>query len=223
MRPRARRGFTLIELLVVIAIIAVLIALLLPAVQAAREAARRTECVNNLKQLSLAVHNYHDNFKVFPFGKGPSYPGAPVYARWSAHALILPYIEQTNVKDAIDFNFPPATPGMGGVMAFMPAYSNASGINVTISKTLIPAFLCPSDPPTGDGTWPGQNNYAVTPSGNSWASPLWRCTSGILQTGHFDGHVESTPGHIGQKYSVSEATPFSRTPPGTICRHAHPQ
>src|SRR5690348_10313077 len=91
--PRAR-GFTLIELLVVIAIIGVLVALLLPAVQQARESARRTECKNHLKQIGLALHNYHDTFRVLPFGKGASYAGAPVYARWSQHAMILPYIDQ---------------------------------------------------------------------------------------------------------------------------------
>jgi prepilin-type processing-associated H-X9-DG protein len=138
---------------------------LLPAVQAAREAARRTECVNNLKQISLAVHNYHDTHKVFPFGKGPSYPGAPPYARWSAHALLLSFMEQGNVGNAIDFNYPPATPGMGGVINFMPAYSNANGVNTNICKTRIAGFLCPSDPGGSDGTWPGQNNYVANQGG----------------------------------------------------------
>jgi prepilin-type N-terminal cleavage/methylation domain-containing protein len=164
-RSRHYSGFTLVELLVVIAIIGILVALLLPAVQAAREAARRTECVNNLKQISLAVHNYHDTHKVFPFGKGPSYPGAPPYARWSAHALLLSFMEQGNVGNAIDFNYPPATPGMGGVINFMPAYSNANGVNTNICKTRIAGFLCPSDPGGSDGTWPGQNNYVANQGG----------------------------------------------------------
>jgi len=75
MKQTRSRGFTLIELLVVIAIIAVLIALLLPAVQQAREAARRTQCKSNLKQIALALHNYHEAFSVLPFGKGASYGG----------------------------------------------------------------------------------------------------------------------------------------------------
>src|SRR5689334_11815034 len=103
-----RRGFTLIELLVVIAIIAVLIALLLPAVQSAREAARRAQCTNNLKQLGLALHNYESSFKVFPFGKGASYgnvlPGTPVYARWSCNSMLLMYLEQGTLFNSINFN-----------------------------------------------------------------------------------------------------------------------
>jgi prepilin-type N-terminal cleavage/methylation domain-containing protein/prepilin-type processing-associated H-X9-DG protein len=166
------RGFTLVELLVVIAIIGILIALLLPAVQAAREAGRRTQCVNNLKQIGLALQNYHDNRKCLPFGKGPSYAGAPVYARWSTHALILPFLEQGNTYAAIDFKFPPATPGMQGTTGFMPAFNNPGGENGVISRMLIPGFLCPSDSASGgDGTWPGQNNYTGN-QGN------WLCDRG---------------------------------------------
>src|SRR5688500_4111863 len=94
-----RRGFTLIELLVVIAIIAILVALLLPAVQQAREAARRTECRNNLRQIGLALHNYVDAHRVFP----PSYCAVPgvtttVGGQWSVFARILPYVEQSNLQ-----------------------------------------------------------------------------------------------------------------------------
>src|SRR6478735_1454013 len=114
MNRKVRRGFTLIELLVVIAIITVLIGLLLPAVQAAREAARRAQCVNNMKQIGVAIHNYISTFQGLPFGKGPSYapvlPMTPVYARWSAHSQLLIYLEQGTLFNSINFALPPETP-----------------------------------------------------------------------------------------------------------------
>jgi prepilin-type N-terminal cleavage/methylation domain-containing protein/prepilin-type processing-associated H-X9-DG protein len=155
--PRA--GFTLIELLVVIAIIAVLIGLLLPAVQKVREAAARTQCINNLKQIGLALHNYHDVNRAFPFGKGPSYTGSPVYARWSIHSQLLPFVEQDNLFKSIDFTRPPETPGMEGVINFMPAYQNPGRVNAAACRTRVGTFICPSDPANTPGDWPGQNNY----------------------------------------------------------------
>ena len=105
-RKFTRRAFTLVELLVVIAIIGILIALLLPAVQAAREAARRSACKNNLKQIGLAVQNFHDVNRRLPAswkGIPPTTPGGNVDG-WSVHAQILPYLEQGNLNSAIDFN-----------------------------------------------------------------------------------------------------------------------
>ncbi len=162
-------GFTLIELLVVIAIIAVLIALLLPAVQMAREAARRTQCRSNLKQIGLALHNYQATHQVFPFGKGLDYravlPGVPVYPRWSTQSLILPELEYAHLYNNINFSFPPETPGMGGVIAFMPAYQNPGRVNAAECRTPIELFLCPSDPAIVTGDWPGQNNYVANQGG----------------------------------------------------------
>ncbi len=128
-----RRGFTLIELLVVIAIIAVLIALLLPAVQQAREAARRTQCKNNLKQMGLGLHNYESTNRVFPSaGKGPvqSVASLPtVFFTASTFSLILPYIDQTPVYQ---------------LMSFGVHYTDDAS-TILAGKTKITAFLCPSN------------------------------------------------------------------------------
>ncbi|MFO0954843.1 MAG: DUF1559 domain-containing protein, partial [Isosphaeraceae bacterium] len=172
---RRRGAFTLIELLVVIAIIAILIALLLPAVQSAREAGRRAQCTNNLKQIGLAIHNYVSTYQILPPGKGDNYvpvlPSAASYARWSVHSQLLQFIEQGNLFNQINFDLPPETPGMAGDVPFMPPYQNPRRENATASLTQVAAFLCPSDPPSAlIGQWPGGNNYV----GNlqSWACDL---------------------------------------------------
>ncbi|WP_165234910.1 DUF1559 domain-containing protein [Aquisphaera insulae] len=151
MRQRTRSGFTLIELLVVIAIIAVLIALLLPAVQSAREAARRIQCTNNMKQLGLALHNYESTNGVLPppFVLG-IISGTTLNGNgWSAHARILPYSEQGAAYNAMNLSL---------------RYSVAD--NLTVSRLTIAMFLCPSevkpDPRTDATTGEvvhGVNNY----------------------------------------------------------------
>ncbi|WP_339612423.1 DUF1559 domain-containing protein [uncultured Rubinisphaera sp.] len=132
----SREGFTLIELLVVIAIIAILVALLLPAVQQAREAARRSSCKNNLKQLGLAMHNYHDTHRVFPPGyvdeRGSGGTIADNEPHWSWTAMILPFVEQGAIYDQISVGSSPRV-----VMA------NAA--NLAAMGTPISSFKCPSD------------------------------------------------------------------------------
>lgn len=123
-------GFTLVELLVVIAIIGILVALLLPAVQAAREAARRTQCNNNLKQLALGLHNYHDTFRKFPAGYYQIPTGAANESTWITH--ILPFIEQKPLYD--------------GITAWVAFGSPSPGTGVhKVTSTFIPGLLCPSD------------------------------------------------------------------------------
>jgi len=132
-----RRGFTLIELLVVIAIIAVLIALLLPAVQSAREAARRIQCVNNLKQIGLAMHNYHDTVGGFPPG-GIGAPQTWIGSWWSWAAFILPHFEQAPLYNSINFS-------SGNIGGFAGNGGNFSPENSTANRTIITNYLCPSD------------------------------------------------------------------------------
>jgi prepilin-type N-terminal cleavage/methylation domain-containing protein/prepilin-type processing-associated H-X9-DG protein len=134
--PRtSRRGFTLIELLVVIAIIGVLIGLLLPAVQKVREAAARMKCANNLKQIGLALHNYHDTNNAFPPGyvdgntNPNSTPDNDLGPGWAWSAYLLPHLEQGNLYNQINFK---VTIGFG--------------VNVQVSQTPLTVYQCPTDP-----------------------------------------------------------------------------
>jgi len=141
-----RHAFTLVELLVVIAIIGILIALLLPAVQAAREAARRMSCTNNLKQIGLAMHNFHDSHKQFPSGWPvkvcPDYPGFPPYLyRWSPLAMITPYMEQYAIYEGLDLEMPLF--GHGGDYSIYGYGVHAD--NAEAVAQVIKPFLCPSD------------------------------------------------------------------------------
>ena len=133
---KPRRGFTLVELLVVIAIIGILVALLLPAVQAAREAARRAQCTNQIKQWALAAHNYHDTFLAFPMTNAQNYQ--PSCQGFSPQARILPFIEQSNLQAKFDFSQPAFT---GPFNALVPNPQFASAF-----ATPLKVALCPSDP-----------------------------------------------------------------------------
>src|SRR5438128_5673140 len=170
LRARALRGFTLIELLVVIAIISILIALLVPAVQKVREAAARTQCTNNLKQMTLGMHNYHDSRKKLPpllgddRGTAASAWGAPG-GGWSNPLFwLLPYIEQDNLFKSTDMvNVNPALAG-----CYRPWDASGGGASTpgTYQKR-VAIYNCPSDPSVdGDGTPSGLSPW----KGSSYGS-----------------------------------------------------
>jgi prepilin-type N-terminal cleavage/methylation domain-containing protein/prepilin-type processing-associated H-X9-DG protein len=153
---RERRGFTLIELLVVIAIIGVLIALLLPAVQSAREAARRAQCTNNLKQIGLAVHNYHDTWGSFPMGEMPG--------GLSPQVGLLPFLEQTQVYDS--FNFRLGDPGNPAIPA---RWIWTHPATITVGRTRISAYMCPSEIYTEYAS----DSFRFWASNYAWNSGTW--------------------------------------------------
>lgn len=150
MRTSPRTAFTLVELLVVIAIIGILVALLLPAVQAAREAARRMQCRNNLRQVGIALHNYHDVHKKFP----PGYrfkPMSPIDGMGTANVSLLPYLEQQNLQDLVDPNVP----------WFL--------LSPSVARTIVPTFGCPSDVAENPATYPFVAALGV-PVGDTFAT-----------------------------------------------------
>ncbi len=177
------RGFTLIELLVVIAIIAVLIALLLPAVQQARESARRSQCRNNLKQIGLALHNYHDSHSLFPFGianAGGGFASAtvmPLRTNHNGYLMLLPYLDQAALYSKFNFN---AATGLylggancsgtvsgSGTLAGAQAEIEA---NIRLGTNKIPILLCPSDP--GEQSFRSKCMSETAAGGYSSLSPV---------------------------------------------------
>jgi len=181
MTKNMRRGFTLVELLVVIAIIGVLVALLLPAVQAAREAARRTSCQNNLKQLGLAMHNYHDTYRSFPYGhinSAASSTDVNVSGLGWLKAT-LPYIEQDNLNSQWNYT-----------------QTYHSGTNLALIRTKISAFLCPSDPAIS--TWNSVPNYNYACNYGNTNIARATVNSVAFQRSPFE--------HMGQVYSMASIT-----------------
>lgn len=201
-RPRRIRGFTLIELLVVIAIIAILVALLLPAVQSAREAARRTECRNNLKQVGLALHNYLDVYRFFPpsFVSDVSTNNTPG-GEWSVHARILPYVEQANLFRQANLSL---------------AYRDPANLGIATQR--VGLFICPSDPNDrqresggvavhypitygyNGGTWRVWTNATRSPGNGAFAP------NSKFNTAHFTDGTSNTLSFM----EVKAFTPYNR-------------
>lgn len=202
-------GFTLIELLVVIAIIAILIALLLPAVQQAREAARRTQCKNNLKQLGLALHNYHDVFLRFPLGVfsaiDDEFTDDDGYG-WSL--MLLPFIEQQNLYDAFPVTatladgFTPIHPAIPLNWQPIESYYQANGTHIPGGETILSVYRCPSStlPPTIPQQYRNAN-YTSAPRFASvigYATMDYKACAGFLNVGMFnkaaDARTAAAPG-----------------------------
>ncbi len=200
MNRKVRRGFTLIELLVVIAIIAVLIGLLLPAVQAAREAARRAQCINNVKQLSLALHNYHSAIGSFPMTSTTAYsaPGVETnWGTWGAHALLLPYLEQKPVYDAINFNW-------------NSWYGGGFAQNSTVALLRLNSFVCPSDGMTGQLN---TNNYfgSIGTSGGFYTITGSTGIFALKETYSIANVTDGTSNTIAYSEALVSTTPFMPT------------
>jgi prepilin-type N-terminal cleavage/methylation domain-containing protein/prepilin-type processing-associated H-X9-DG protein len=195
MQSKSRQGFTLIELMVVVTVIGVLIALLLPAVQSAREAARRAQCTNNMKQIGLALHAYHQAFDSFPMGASLQAYSPPnimaSWCNWGANALMLGYLDQTPLYNAINFSYSPEP----APQPRNPTYSSVGGfINATVYNTKLATFLCPSD---GNA---GQTNI------NSYHASVGTTTYNIV--GSYEGVIGIIPGSTGvfamlQCYSIA--------------------
>ncbi|MEM8681662.1 MAG: DUF1559 domain-containing protein, partial [Planctomycetota bacterium] len=141
-RSKTRSGFTLVELLVVIAIIGILVALLLPAVQAAREAARRTQCTNNLKNLSLGLHNYHGTNQRFPSGFDFGTWGVPTWG-WAYH--LLPFLEETALHDDLGRGASSSRRSLAEVFRDANANGGLNSAEVVLLQSPLSLFRCPSD------------------------------------------------------------------------------
>ena len=224
-RRGARRGFTLIELLVVISIIGVLVALLLPAVQAAREAGRRAQCLNHLKQIGLAMANYESVIGSFPPGAiyhnagdgGPNAcSGIHEKRAFGAFALLLPYMEQSAAYNAINFQL--ASGGNGGFWGGLPVGAiNSTGLGFRVAS-----YVCPSDgsnvPSIGDGHVYSQTSYA--PSAGTWNVVAYysgpECWQQEIGNGAFDDAtvyaIPSFTDGLSQTILVGETARFSNEP-----------
>ena len=206
-RMDLRAAFTLVELLVVIAIIGVLVSLLLPAVQTARESARRSRCINSLRQLGLAIHNYHDTFKVLPTSANSRDNNTPLRTNgFSWIAKTLPFFEQGPLHSKIDFNLKLTTRS-----------PTDSTTNFGVIQTVIPTLLCPSDPTKAVRSnlaaywaWPGEPNPIGAASGGGPGPAAITCYMGYQGIGFDndppDGPFERSPARSIGLQNITDGT-----------------
>ncbi|MEX2111893.1 MAG: DUF1559 domain-containing protein [Pirellulales bacterium] len=207
---RRSAGFTLVELLVVIAIMGVLVAILLPAIQAARESSRRSSCMNNLRQLGVALQNIHDVKRKFPSGRG-----APPPKIFSALAYLLPYVEEQSLEGLVDFSQAPVFVVVAGV----PYPGDANKLAAT---SPLPLLLCPSDVSEGRvaGSEFAATNYAACAGSGAVASGTINPSDGVFFYGSAIGlhHITDGSSHT---VALSERTlgtgdSLAAPPPGRV-------
>tara|TARA_R110002095_G_scaffold25573_1_gene26178 strand:+ start:8818 stop:9906 length:1089 start_codon:yes stop_codon:yes gene_type:complete len=182
MRNYRKSGFTLIELLVVIAIIAILVALLLPAVQQAREAARRSQCKNNLKQFGIALHNYHETYGLLPMAANLSDAGT-YSRRYSANVSLLPFIEQAPLFDLISGGG--TATAVNGTTNYAAFGGNPWDTNYLPFRQQIPMFLCPSDPESSQTAELADTNYTFSRGDSIQDNNRWTGNGGRGLRGMF--------------------------------------
>jgi prepilin-type N-terminal cleavage/methylation domain-containing protein len=214
---RRRCGFTLVELLVVIAIIGILVALLLPAVQAAREAARRMQCNNHLRQWGLAAHNYHDTFGAFPMTNAQNY--LPNVQGFSPQARLLPFVEQVNLQNVLDFAQPAFT-GPWNALVPNPRFAEAFA-------TPFPILFCPSDPAPRTNLGAGNSEYAGINYMVSYGSGTranydlrWRTDGFVYENvgARMADILDGTSNTVMMSETVRSAGPDFTSPPGNLPR-----
>lgn len=220
-----RRAFTLVELLVVIAIIGVMVGLLLPAVQAAREAARRMSCSNNMKQVGLALHNYHDTHQKFPYSvgwsgsieSGNAIPGSGKIRNHRGWLMVLPYIEQQALYDMADLALATGSYVRSGTAGSIsgPLPGEPGNPNDVVVSTPVQTFLCPSDPnPTNYSTITAAN-YSISPGTTTREGAFTNYDFSVRRTSNSSNTFRTEDMLTRRMFGLNDSSKFSDITDGT--------